>query len=215
MRIFIVTSKLTSYIDLSYNQHISRLVNQLDTIKIYDKDNLHQVVMVDELYSLTTDLSQPTSFHSFMFSDFFHQTPETPINKNIDINCIYEQVKGVDRQNSYIVIDCGLHPTSEIEDFIDKLAKVFFQFPMLTSHHFVLIVPLAIQPQIARKANTSFNNIPITECTNKPDNKTQMLSTLTLLKKAHLKMPFLAWPIVKAIAYYRFILGIVRSRGNS
>lgn len=98
-------------------------------------------------------------------------------------------------------------------DFVRKLASFTFLFKGLRDKNIVLLMPRLKLGYMARSANNVFNSTASNAGSAADANRFQMFLLSTLLEKALLSSPLIAWPVSRLRQLVRFFYQrIVRVR---
>ncbi len=164
---------------------------------------LINVVVIDECTWSAPQAQTVPTIKTFMLDDFLHERGSVNNGEFIsDANVIGSKLSTA--SESWLVIDFGLHQDRVTMDFINKLATFTFLFKGLRDKNIVLLMPSLKLGYMARYVNCSFNSTASCAGSEADANRFQMFLFSTLLEKALLSSPFIAWPVSRLRQLVRF-----------
>ncbi|WLH90426.1 hypothetical protein PSH87_28555 [Pseudomonas sp. FP453] len=173
---------------------------------------LTQVVVIDECTWSVPQAQPVPTFTTFQLDDFLHDKGSVNNGEFIaDANVIGSKLSTA--SESWLLIDFGLHQDQVTMDFVRKLASFTFLFKGLRDKNIVLLMPRLKLGYMARSANNVFNSTASNAGSAADANRFQMFLLSTLLEKALLSSPLIAWPVSRLRQLVRFFYQrIVRVR---
>lgn len=194
-------------------EDIPALVSKLSCVPRENKQT-NSVLVVDKCYNLPAGGErEPLAVRTCLLDDFLHE--KSVVGGGgvvVDQNALAQKLNQVDE--SWLVIELGLHERGVALDFIKKLAGFTFLFPSLRDKNVVFLLPEVYLGMTAVYVNQAFNNVPGVQDNESLSHEINLLWVSTFVERLYMSSPLVAWPIAKARQVSRFFYNrLIRANG--